>query len=401
MSQQRVGNGTAQGNASGFSISEASPNADVGGTKRSLQVGIIGASAEGGWARESHVPAVQALSGLELGAVVTTSQASADKAAKAFGARAGYGSAEALFADPAIDIVTVAVKVPHHHDLVLGALRAGKHVYCEWPLSPTLPQAEELAEAASKSGTRVALGLQARFNPSARAAAKLMRDRAIGRVLGVRCYSTCHAWGAEVEPGMVFAEKPEVGVNLIFIQAAHTIDLAIALAGELADVSALAARQFPEPTVKGESRKVQRETFDKILFQSQLKDGGTLNAETTGGLPADATPFELEIRGDAGVLAVTGGAPRGFQSGQMKLTLNGKPYQVNEGELAGLPIPAVNVGGVYAALRDDIQSGSAVAPDFEHAVRLTRLVDDLLASSAEGRRRDANRWPRREGTANA
>ena len=368
---------------------------------KNLQVGIIGASAETGWARESHVPAVQALSGLELGAVVTTSQSSADKAAKAFSARAGYGSAEELFADPAIDVVTVAVKVPDHHDLVLGALNAGKHVYCEWPLSPTLPQAEELAEAARKAGVRVALGLQARFNPAARAAARLMSDGAIGRVLGVRCYSTCHAWGAEVDRGMVFAEKPEAGVNLIFIQAAHTIDLAISLAGELADVSALAARQFPEPRVKGEDRRVRRETFDKVLLHSRLNDGGTLNVDTTGGLPADATPFELEIRGEAGVLALNGGAPRGFQSGQMKLLLNGEPYHVDEGELAGLPVPAVNVGGVYAALREDIENKTAVAPDFEHAVRLTRLVDDLLASSAEGRRRDAGRWPRRGGTANA
>ncbi len=106
--------------------------------KRSLQVGIIGASAETGWARESHVPAVQALSGLELSVVVTASQLSADKAATAFGARAGYANAEALFADSAIGIVTVAVKVPDHHDLALGALRAGKHVCCEWPLPDTV-----------------------------------------------------------------------------------------------------------------------------------------------------------------------------------------------------------------------------------------------------------------------
>ncbi len=369
--------------------------------KNSLQVGIIGASAESGWARESHVPAVQTLSDIELGAVVTTSEASAKKAADAFGARAGYGSPEALFADPAIDIVTVAVKVPDHHDLVLGALRAGKHVYCEWPLSPTRQQAEELARAARESGVCVALGLQARFNPAARAAAKLMSERAVGRVLGVRCYSTCFAWGAEVEPGMVFAEKPEAGVNLIFIQAAHTIDLAIALAGQLVDASALAARQFSEPTVKGEGRKVRRETFDKLMLQSQLVEGGTLNAEITGGLPADKTPFRLDILGDAGELALVGGAPRGFQSGEMQLLLNGAPYSVDEGELSSLPAPAVNVGGVYAALRDDICNSTRVAPDFEHAVRLTRLVDDVLASSAEGRRRSAKDWPLRGGTAHA
>lgn len=401
MNEPQTNRNTTDGTANVSVVPNPDKGVGGGNSKRPLQVGIIGASAEAGWARESHVPAVRSLSGLELAAVVTRSQSSADKAARAFGARAGYASAEDLFADPAIDIVTVAVKVPDHHDMVLGALRAGKHVYCEWPLSPTLSQAEQLAEAASETGVRVALGLQARFNPAVRHAEKLIANGAVGRILGVRCYSTCHPWGAEVEPGMVFAENPEVGVNLVFIQAAHTIDLAIALTGPLTGFSALVARQFPEPWVKGENRQVRRETFDKVLLQGQLQDGGTLNAEIAGGLPADASPFNLEIRGDAGAILIRGGAPRGFQSGDMKLLLNEAPQLISKGELTGLAAPAVNVGGVYAALRDDIQNGTAVAPDFEDAVRLTRLVNDLLASSAEGRFYKANHWPRRRNTANA
>jgi predicted dehydrogenase len=53
---------------------------------RALRVGIIGVSAEGGWARESHVPAVHNLAGLELAAVASSDQAKAKAAAKAFGA---------------------------------------------------------------------------------------------------------------------------------------------------------------------------------------------------------------------------------------------------------------------------------------------------------------------------
>lgn len=58
--------------------------------------------------------------------------------------------------------------------------------------SPTRSQAEELAEAARNAGMRVAPGLQARFNPAARTATKLMSEGAVGCVLGVCCYSTCH-----------------------------------------------------------------------------------------------------------------------------------------------------------------------------------------------------------------
>jgi predicted dehydrogenase len=71
-----------------------------------LQVGIVSASPERGWAKVAHVPAVQGLAGLKLGAVATRDQPSAERAAKAFGARAGYGDPKHLFADLAIDIVT-------------------------------------------------------------------------------------------------------------------------------------------------------------------------------------------------------------------------------------------------------------------------------------------------------
>lgn len=47
---------------------------------------------------------------------------------------------------------------------------------------------------------------------------------------------------------------------------------------------------------------------------------------------------------------------------------------------------AANVAGIYAALRDNIATGTSTAPDFDDAVRLTRLVDDMLSSSRTGTR---------------
>ena len=47
---------------------------------------------------------------------------------------------------------------------------------------------------------------------------------------------------------------------------------------------------------------------------------------------------------------------------------------------------AQNVAGVYSALRDDIIHETRNVPDFQNAVRLTRLVDPVLDSSARGAR---------------
>lgn len=71
---------------------------------KNLRVGIIGVSADGGWARESHVPAIRAIDGLELAAVATRTQETADAAGAAFGVGRAYGDAGDLIADPDANI---------------------------------------------------------------------------------------------------------------------------------------------------------------------------------------------------------------------------------------------------------------------------------------------------------
>lgn len=362
-------------------------------TDRKLRVGLIGASPTRGWAKISHVPALEHFPGFELSAVLGTDQAKADAAASAYGARIGYSDPSALFADPEIDLITVAVAVPDHRELVLGALTAGKHVYCEWPLGRTLSEAEEMAAAARDAKAKTAVGLQARCNPATIKAAELIADGAIGRVLGVRVLSTTMAWGPNVEAAMAMAEDPANAVNLITVQAMHTIDLAIAVVGGLTDIDALTGRQYPLVSVEGGVGPQDRRTFDHLLAHARLAAGGMLGVEVVGGAPVDDTPFRMEVTGEAGTLALVGGAPRGFQSGVLQLLRDGRPLPVDVTALNGLPDTAANVAAVYRALRSDILQDTRHAPDFDHAVRLTRMIDDVLASSSEGRRICADGWP--------
>ncbi len=363
-------------------------------TTSTLGVGIIGASAERGWAKIAHVPAVQKLAGLELAAVASGNQAKADAAARAFGARTGYGDAKDLIRDPAVDLVTVAVKVPDHRELVLGALAAGKHVYCEWPLGRDLAETEEMARAAKAAGVHVAIGLQTRMNPAARRAREIIAAGEIGRVLSARIYSSTMAFGPEVEDAMSFAEEAANGVTLVTIQGAHTLDLAVAVLGPFVDLSALTTIQYPEIEVGDNARRQTRSTPDHLVVQGRLAGGGALSIEVAGGRPPEATPFSLMITGEKGDLVLEGGAPRGFQSGRLDLSLRGEPQPVKEGETGAMPTEAANVAGVYAALRDDVLRGTSTVPDFEHAVSLARLVGDVLSSAQTGTRKPAAGWPK-------
>jgi predicted dehydrogenase len=360
---------------------------------RTLRVGIIGVSADGGWAKESHVPAVQVLPGLDLAAVASNGQAKSDAAARAFGVKAAYASGADLIRDPDIDLVSVCVGGPDHRELVLAALAAGKHVYCEWPLGRNTAEAVEMGAAVDSAGVHAAVGLQTRMNPAAIRARELIVSGAIGRPLSAHAYSSTVGFGPIVPTMYLYLEKAENGVNLITIQGAHTIDLAIGVLGGLADMSALTTTQYSEIKVGDDRKRQVRETFDHLLVQSRLSDGGALSLEVAGGRPPGDTPFRLEVIGEKGTLALDGGAARGFQSGRLRLSLNGQPQRVDDGELASMPDSAASVAGIYAALRKDISSGTGTAPDFRHAVRLSQLIDDVMASSQTGTRKEAADWP--------
>ena len=356
-----------------------------------LRVGIIGANAHSGWAGVAHVPAVQGLEGFVLAAVATNRQETADEAAHAFGVPKAYASGKSLINDPEIDVVTVATRVPDHRDLVLAAVTAGKHVYCEWPLGQGSAQGAEMAHAARTAGVHTAIGLQVRASPAVRAAREQIASGIIGRVLSISAFSSTAGFGPGVEAPFVYLEDPTAFANLVTLQGAHTLDLMAALGGPLVGLSALTSRQFPEIRVGDDAHRRPRETFDHLLVHGRFESAAPFAIEVAGGRKGD-TPFFLDIIGEQGMLRLEGGAPRGLQSGRITLAHDGKRVTTAEGELSALPDAAANVAGVYVALRNDIVDGAAKAPGFDHAVGLTRMIESVFRSSSEERSIAADGW---------
>jgi len=160
-------------------------------TARRLKVAVVGAglknSADGreGWATRAHLPALKALPGLyEVTAVCTTRMETAQAAAEHFGVPRAYDSVERLLADePGLDVVCCSVRPVHHRRVVMAALRAGKHVYCEQPLGISTAEAREMQALAERQGVRTVLGHQSHYEPAALHMAELVRGGYVGRPL--------------------------------------------------------------------------------------------------------------------------------------------------------------------------------------------------------------------------
>lgn len=339
-----------------------------------LRLGIAGANPERGWFRDAHFPALQCLPGLTVQAVSARSLEIADAAAAAFGATRAFDDSLALARDPAVDIVAVTVKVPEHRAIVLEALAAGKHVYCEWPLGRDLAEAEAMAETAKRAGVHVAIGLQGANSPAVRHAAKLVHSGAIGRPLSLRVVSSTAGWGTAAPPNYVYLQDKRNGATLATIAGGHTLAMVEAVVGAFETVSALNSILQDSVTIIGSGETVARTCADHMLIMGRHDSGCVSSVEIVGGA---AIPLLFELRGSKGTLEINGHHPGGYQCGHLTVTTDPPGPPQPELAVTGLEGNPLNVAQLWAAFEQDIRTGTRTVPDFAAALRLSHLLEAI------------------------
>jgi predicted dehydrogenase len=364
------------------------------GAGDTIGVGIVGLSASGGWAAATHVPALASLDGFELSALSASSAASARAAGDKFGVEHAFDNAADLAACDAVDLVVVAVRVPAHLRLVSAAYEAGRDVLCEWPLGNGLDQAVAMADAARSAGVRTFTGLQARSAPALRFLRDLVADGYVGEVLSTSMVgSGMTSGGPAVESGKRYLVDRDNGATLITIPFAHTIDALTMVLGDFAEISATTATRLRGVRETDTGATVVPTSEDQLALSGTLRTGAVASVHYRGG-SSRGTNFWWEIKGTEGELVVAA------DSGHLQLasvTITGA--RGLDSHLTELPVPgsynlapegpggrALNVTNAYAHILSDLREGTRQVPDFDHAVRLHRLVDTVHRSAASGTR---------------
>ena len=346
-----------------------------------LRIGFAGANATRGWAKDAHLGAINAVPDLVVQAVSARTQEIADGAKALFGAATAYDNSLALARDPNVDVVAVTVKVPEHRAIVLTAIAAGKHIYCEWPLGRDLAEAQEMADAACAAGVHVCIGLQGRNSWAVRHAAELVRDGAIGRPLSLRVVSPTGGWGAISPPNYAYLQDKSNGATLSTIAGGHTLAAIEEVIGAFTEVTARGSILLDTMTLMGTNETVARTCADHLLTFGKHDSGCISSLEVVGGVVD--VPFQFELRGTKGSLSITGGHPGGYQAGPLTVTTNPPSAPQPAAVADGLGPQSVNVAELWARFASDIRDGVRTVPDFNRAVRLTQLLDAIDQSSDE------------------
>jgi predicted dehydrogenase len=219
----------------------AAPAAAAAAVGPKTKVAVIGA---GKWGREIISTLARLTPPIaEVAVICDTNKTARDRAAKDAPKAAQVEDYKAVLDNKDIGLVILATPTHRHKDIVVAALKAGKHVYCEAPLAHTIEDAKAIAEAAKAAPNSLfQAGLQFRSDPVRNDLPLRFKSGDIGQPLMVRAQwhdrsagkNATWRWMKESSPGLV----GEKGI--------HAIDMAMwLLRGKPLAVSGLGASALP------------------------------------------------------------------------------------------------------------------------------------------------------------
>ena len=186
--------------------------------------GVVGFLGAGNYAGRVLIPAFNT-AGAHLHTIVSGGGVSAVHFGKKFGFAAAATDIAAVLDNPEIDTVVIATRHDAHASQVLAALRAGKHVFCEKPLSLTLEDLSQIeAEIALRPNQHLMVGFNRRFAP------QVVKMRALLAPLDLPKNVIITVNAGDI-PADHWTQDAAIGGGRIIGEACHFIDLARHLVG--------------------------------------------------------------------------------------------------------------------------------------------------------------------------
>lgn len=312
-------------------------------TKTPIRWGILAC----GEIANAFAEAVQATETSRLHAVAARD---ADRAA-AFGAKHGavrsYGDYEALLADSEVDAVYVATLHPFHLEWIAHAVRAGKHVLCEKPLTMNVAEAKRAQQLAKDNCCLLREAFMYRHHPQTQSVVDLVAAGAIGRVRMIEA-SFCYNSGVLPESRL---QAKALGGGAILDVGCYAMSFARLIAGRAHD------RLFAEPLELRAVGHLDAQTQTDMWTAASLRFEGDILAQVRAALrvqdEAHATVFGEDGRivitnpwhctGEVQVISNDGSVSEVIPADQSRPLF---VYEIESfvGELGGRPIGAREVG---------------------------------------------------------
>ena len=190
-----------------------------------------------------------------------------------------------------------------HKDILIDALKAGKHVYCDKPLAMNLSEAREILDAVGKVNVVHQMTFQYRFVPAIMRARQLIDEGLLGEPMSFRA---AYLHSGYIDPNRPMSwrlDKKQGGAGALFDLGAHVLDVVRYLLGECREVFATTQTFVKRrPVSKGSTKLVEVEVDDLALVQMKMESGALGTMEASRIATGTNDTLRLEIHGKEGAM---------------------------------------------------------------------------------------------------
>lgn len=270
-----------------------------------------------------------------------------------------YSNFDQIANNPDIDVVYVVLPPSMHHEYVIRAANAGKHVWCEKPMAMTEKECREMIDACRKNKRTLAIGYRLQHEPNTQAYRKIVTEKSLGNVLNLQC-------GAGYREGRTdhWKQKKEMGGGALYDMGVYSIQGARLGAGmePVAVLSAKTSTTRPE---------IYRNGLDETT-EATLQFPGNVIAQIKTSFGENINYLNIVC-----------------QKGEIKM----QPYQSYAGVKGISPLGEINhpyaVPWQQAKQMDDdalaiLQNKPLMVPG-EEGLRDIRIVEAIYRSAATGK----------------
>ena len=219
------------------------------------------------------------------------------EATQRFGFARETGDWREVLADPEVEVVSITSPNWLHREMCLAALEAGKHVFCEKPVGRDASETGEIVAAAAGSGLQTFTGFCYRWSPVVQHLRELIESGRLGQLTHYRGRFFC-SYGHNPHNVLSWRfEREKAGTGVLGDLMSHVVDMALMLAGPLAEVVSQDETYISE-------RPLPSETGTHFAVREDGPRGPVTNEDYVGSM----VRFANGARGTLEVCRVIGGS---------------------------------------------------------------------------------------------
>ncbi len=356
-------------------------------TTTNLRIGVIGV----GFGTKVHVPGFQS-EGVEVVALCARRRESVERAAGELGIPHVYTDYREMLRQADLDAVSIVTPAAFHHEMVMEALAAGKHVLCEKAFAMDQGQAREMWQKAEQMGLTGMVAHEFRFAPAWAYVKELLQQDYVG---DIRTVHTTLFVGPTRSPGprpMTWGSQASQGGGFLKALGSHYIDGLFDWSCEITRVSGSTFIHDPERVDPVSGQGLRADTDEAFAFLANFQNGGWGSMSASSAAPFGAGAM-IQIFGTQGTLQTP---QRGVNPPPDGIVLGARLW---EGQgVQELPMPErfrpfddprdERLMAFRLLVRRFIQGiaeGSSPSPNFHDGFRCQQVLDAVAESGTSGR----------------